>query len=66
MSKRVMGKMSFADLADRSGRIQLCVKRDELGDDEYKVYKKYDIGDIVGVTGEVFYHSKGRDICKSI
>ena len=39
MSKRVMGKMSFADLADRSGRIQLCVKRDELGDDEYKVYK---------------------------
>ena len=48
MSKRVMGKMSFADLADRSGRIQLCVKRDELGDDEYKVYKKYDIGDIVG------------------
>ena len=60
MSKRVMGKMSFADLADRSGRIQLCVKRDELGDDEYKVYKKYDIGDIVGVTGEVFTTQKGE------
>ena len=58
--------MSFADLADRSGRIQLCVKRDELGDDEYKVYKKYDIGDIVGVTGEVFTTQKGGDICKSI
>lgn len=60
MSKRVMGKMSFADLTDRSGKIQLCVKRDELGDDEYKVYKRYDIGDIVGVTGEVFKTQKGE------
>lgn len=60
MAKRVMGKMSFADLTDRSGRIQLCVKRDELGDDEYKVYKRYDIGDIVGVTGEVFTTQKGE------
>lgn len=60
MSKRVMGKMSFADLADRSGRIQLCVKRDELGEDEYKIYKRYDIGDIVGVTGEVFTTQKGE------
>lgn len=60
MSKRVMGKMSFADLADRSGKIQLCVKRDELGDEEYKIYKKYDIGDIVGVKGEVFTTQKGE------
>lgn len=60
MAKRVMGKMSFADLSDRSGRIQLCVKRDELGDDEYKIYKKYDIGDIVGVVGEVFTTQKGE------
>ncbi len=60
MAKRVMGKMSFADLSDRSGRIQLCVKRDALGDDEYKAYKKYDIGDIVGVVGEVFTTQKGE------
>ncbi len=60
MSKRVMGKMSFADLSDRSGRIQLCVKRDELGEDEYKTYKRYDIGDIVGVSGEVFTTQKGE------
>ncbi len=60
MAKRVMGKMSFADLADQSGKIQLCVKRDELGDDEYKIYKKYDIGDIVGVTGEVFKTKMGE------
>ncbi len=60
MAKRVMGKMSFADLLDRSGRIQLCVKRDELGDEEYKIYKKYDIGDIVGVTGEVFKTKMGE------
>ncbi len=60
MAKRVMGKMSFADLSDCSGRIQLCVKRDELGDDEYKIYKKYDIGDIVGVVGEVFKTKVGE------
>lgn len=60
MSKRVMGKMSFADLTDRTGKIQLCVKRDELGDDNYKIYKKYDIGDIVGVIGEVFTTQKGE------
>ncbi|MEG1442365.1 MAG: lysine--tRNA ligase, partial [Oscillospiraceae bacterium] len=60
MSKRVMGKMSFADIRDRDGKIQLCVKRDELGEDEYKIYKKYDIGDIVGVTGEVFTTQKGE------
>ncbi len=60
MSKRVMGKMSFADLQDGSGKIQLCVKRDELGDEPYKKYKKFDIGDIVGVTGEVFTTQRGE------
>ena len=51
MSKRVMGKMSFADLRDGEGKIQLCVKRDEMGEDHYAKYKKFDIGDIIGVTG---------------
>lgn len=60
MSKRVMGKMSFADLRDGSGKIQLCVKRDEMGEEPYKKYKKYDIGDIIGVTGEVFKTQKGE------
>lgn len=60
MSKRVMGKMSFADLRDGSGKIQLCVKRDEMGDEEYKKYKKFDIGDMIGVTGEVFTTQKGE------
>ncbi len=60
MSKRVMGKMSFADLRDGSGKIQLCVKRDEMGEEPYKKYKKFDIGDIIGVTGEVFTTQKGE------
>ena len=60
MSKRVMGKMSFADLHDAGGKIQLCVKRDEMGEEPYKKYKKLDIGDIVGVTGEVFTTQKGE------
>ena len=60
MSKRVMGKMSFADLRDGSDKIQLCVKRDEMGDEEYKKNNKFDIGDILGVTGEVFTTQKGE------
>lgn len=60
MSKRVMGKMSFADLRDGGAKIQLCVKRDEMGDEPYKKYKKLDIGDIIGVTGEVFTTQKGE------
>lgn len=60
MSKRVMGKMSFADLRDSTGKIQLCVKRDEMGEEPYKKYKKLDIGDIVGVKGEVFKTQKGE------
>ncbi len=60
MSKRVMGKMSFADLRDGDGKIQLCVKRDEMGEEPYRKYKKLDIGDIIGVTGEVFTTQKGE------
>ncbi len=54
MSKRGQGKVMFCDLQDCTGRIQLFVKIDELGEEEYNRFKKYDIGDIVGVEGEVF------------
>ena len=54
MSKRGMGKVSFCDLQDKSGRIQLYARRDEMDPDEYNRFKKYDIGDIVGVEGTVF------------
>jgi len=60
MSKRGMGKASFADLQDKSGRIQLYVKVDEVGEAAYEAYKKYDIGDIAGVCGEVFKTHKGE------
>ena len=54
MSKRGQGKVMFCDLQDCTGRIQLFVKIDELGEEEYNRFKKNDIGDIVGVEGEVF------------
>mgnify|MGYP004459467933 CR=1 FL=1 len=60
MSKRGMGKVSFCDLQDRSGRIQLYARRDEMDPDEYNRFKKYDIGDIVGVEGTVFRTEKGE------
>lgn len=60
MSKRVMGKVTFCDLQDREGRIQLYVRRDEVGEEPYKVFKKYDIGDIVGVEGVVFRTQRGE------
>ena len=60
MSKRVMGKVTFCDLQDRDGRIQLYVRRDEVGEEPYKVFKKYDIGDIVGVDGVVFRTQRGE------
>ena len=60
MSKRGMGKVSFCDLQDKKGRVQLYVRRDLVGDDEYAWFKKYDTGDIVGVTGEVFKTEKGQ------
>ena len=60
MSKRGMGKVSFCDLQDRSGRIQLYARRDEMDLDEYNRFKKYDIGDIVGVEGTVFRTERAR------
>ena len=60
MSKRIMGKASFSDLSDRYGRLQLYIKRDNVGDETYKGYKKFDIGDIIGVSGEVFRTQKGE------
>jgi len=54
MAKRVMGKASFAHIQDRSGRIQLFLQRDQLPDGVYAAFKKWDIGDIVGVTGQLF------------
>ena len=60
MSKRVMGKASFAHLRDDKGDIQLYVRRDELGDDAYAAFKKLDVGDIIGVRGEVFRTKTGE------
>lgn len=60
MSKRIMGKASFSDLSDRYGRLQLYVKRDDIGTEEYQRYKKMDIGDIIGIEGEVFRTHKGE------
>jgi lysyl-tRNA synthetase class 2 len=54
MSKRVMGKASFCNISDISGNVQAYVKRDEIGEELYAEFKKYDIGDIVGIEGEVF------------
>jgi len=60
MSKRGMGKVSFCDLQDKSGRIQIYARKDEMDADEYNRFKKYDIGDIVGVEGEVFRTQRGE------
>ena len=60
MSKRGMGKVSFCDLQDRDGRIQLYARQDEMDEEVYKKFKKYDIGDIVGVEGEVFRTQRGE------
>ena len=60
MSKRGMGKVSFCDLQDRSGRIQLYARKDEMDEAEYNRFKKYDIGDILGVQGVVFRTQRGE------
>ena len=54
MRKRIMGKAAFFDVQDKQGRIQCYIKRDDIGVDEYKIFKTYDIGDIVGLRGFVF------------
>ena len=60
MSKRGMGKVSFCDLQDKSGRIQIYARKDEMDEEAYNRFKKFDIGDIVGVRGEVFRTQKGE------
>ena len=60
MSKRVMGKASFAHLRDAKGDIQIFVKRDLLGDEAYAAFKKMDVGDIIACTGEVFRTKMGE------
>ncbi len=61
MSKRVMGKASFAHILDRSGQIQIYVKRDNVGEEKYDFFKKQlDIGDIIGVSGDVFVTHRGE------
>ena len=60
MSKRGMGKVSFCDLQDKDGRIQLYARQDEMDEAVYKKFKKFDIGDIVGVEGEVFRTQRGE------
>lgn len=60
MSKRVMGKASFCHVQDQDGQIQCYVARDDLGTEEYKAFKKMDIGDIIGVKGFVFKTKTGE------
>ena len=60
MSKRGMGKVSFCDLQDKTGRIQLYARKDEMDEASYNRFKKYDIGDIVGVEGEIFRTQRGE------
>ncbi len=60
MSKRVMGKASFCNVQDLQGSIQCYVARDSIGEDEYKLFKKLDIGDIIGIVGNVFKTKTGE------
>lgn len=61
MSKRKMGKISFMDLRDIEGRIQLCIKKDEVGEELYKqIHETVDVGDFIGVGGEIFFTQTGE------
>ena len=60
MSKRVMGKASFCNIQDLKGNIQSYVARDSIGEEDYKGFKKLDIGDIIGIEGEVFRTKTGE------
>ncbi len=60
MFKRVMGKASFCNIQDLKGNIQVYVARDSIGEDSYKDFKKYDVGDILGIAGEVFKTKTGE------
>lgn len=58
MSKRLQGKAGFIDIQDQEGRIQCYVRKDRIGEEEYDIFKTYDIGDIIGLEGEVFKTKK--------
>ena len=60
MSKRIMGKASFCNVQDLEGSIQSYVARDNIGEESYADFKKYDVGDILGITGEVFKTKTGE------
>ena len=60
MFKRVMGKASFCNIQDLQGKIQAYVARDSVGEDSYKDFKKYDVGDILGIRGTVFTTKTGE------
>ena len=60
MAFRRMGKVAFVDMQDKQGRIQIFVARDNIGQDEYNVFKTYDVGDILGIKGEVFRTKTGE------
>lgn len=60
VGRRIMGKASFANLLDQSGRIQLYISRNDIGEEEYAEFKKYDIGDIIGIKGIVFLTKTGE------
>ncbi len=60
MSRRIMGKAAFAGIADEKGTIQIYVKRDDVGDDGYAGFKKWDIGDVIGIDGFVFRTKMGE------
>lgn len=65
MTKRVMGKASFINIRDLGGDIQIYVKRDDIGEEAYAEFKKYDMGDIVGIEGEVFKTRTGETSVKA-
>ncbi|MBR2454194.1 MAG: lysine--tRNA ligase, partial [Clostridia bacterium] len=60
MSKRIMGKASFCNVQDLKGSIQVYVARDSIGEESYALFKKYDVGDIVGISGTVFTTKTGE------
>ena len=60
ISRRIMGKASFANLLDQTGSIQLYISKNDIGEDDYAEFKKFDIGDIIGVTGKVFTTKTGE------
>ena len=60
MSKRGKGKVGFADIRDRSGKMQIYVRKDVVGDENYMIFKKADLGDILGISGEVMKTDSGE------